>query len=59
VPDPELWNLEPMCQRSGDGEYTALAQLLQQCTDVAYQLSDELSARFFAHSGEARYSVGA
>lgn len=59
VPDPEQWSLEAMCQRSGDGEYTALAQLLQQCTDVAYQLSDELSARFFAHSGEARYSVGA
>jgi hypothetical protein len=32
---------------------------LQGCLDAAYQLSDALSARYFAHSGEARSSVGA
>ncbi len=36
-----------------------LMALLQQCADTAYQLSDELSARYFTHSGEVRFSVGA
>lgn len=59
VPDPELWTLESMCQRDADGDWQALVLLLQGCLDAAYQLSDALSARYFAHSGEARASVGA
>jgi uncharacterized alpha-E superfamily protein len=59
VPDPEEWTLEAMCARDANGDYVALLELLQQCSDAAYALSDELTARYFAHSGEARYSVGA
>ena len=53
VPDPEHWSLEAMCERDADGRYTALLDLLQQCTDAAYKLSDDLGARYFTHSGDA------
>jgi uncharacterized circularly permuted ATP-grasp superfamily protein/uncharacterized alpha-E superfamily protein len=59
VPDPEQWSLQAMCGRDGQGNYAALQELLQQCTDAAYQLSDDLGARYFTHSGDARESVGA
>ena len=59
VPDPQQWSLEAMCERDADGRYTTLLDLLQKCTDAAYQLSDDLGARYFTHSGEARHSVGA
>jgi uncharacterized circularly permuted ATP-grasp superfamily protein/uncharacterized alpha-E superfamily protein len=59
VPDPEQWSLQAMCERDAQGRYTALLELLQQCTDAAYQLSDGLSARYFTHSGDPRESVGA
>jgi len=59
VPDPQKWSLQAMCERDADGKYTVLLDLLQLCTDAAYQLSDDLSARYFTHSGDARHSVGA
>jgi len=58
VPDPEQWSLEAMCERGSDGKYTALLQLLQQCSDAAHRLSDALSARYFTHSTHARHSLG-
>jgi hypothetical protein len=59
VPDPQQWSLDALCERDADGGYAALLQLLQQCTDGAFQLSDDLSARYFTHSIDARHSVGA
>jgi uncharacterized circularly permuted ATP-grasp superfamily protein/uncharacterized alpha-E superfamily protein len=59
VPDPQQWSLQAMCERDADGRYMVLLDLLQLCTDAAYQLSDDLGARYFTHSGEARHSVGA
>jgi uncharacterized circularly permuted ATP-grasp superfamily protein/uncharacterized alpha-E superfamily protein len=59
VPDPEQWSLQAMCERDAQGRYGALLELLRDCTDAAYQLSDDLGARYFTHSGEARQSVGA
>ena len=59
VPDPKDWSLEAMCERDADGRYSRLLEMLQQCADAAWQLSDDLGARYFTHSGEARYSVGA
>jgi uncharacterized circularly permuted ATP-grasp superfamily protein/uncharacterized alpha-E superfamily protein len=59
VPDPQQWSLAAMCERDGEGHYAALLELLQQCTDAAYELSDALGARYFTHSGDARQSVGA
>lgn len=59
VPDPREWSLEAMCERDADGRHANLLALLQQCVDAAYQLSDDIGARYFTHSGEARFSVGA
>lgn len=59
VPDPHTWTLEGLCQRDADGDYAVLMELLQQCVDAAYRLSDDLTARYFAHSGDSRQSVGA
>ena len=59
VPDPKAWTLEALCERDGDGRHGRLLELLQQCVDAAYRLSDDLTARYFAHSGGARRSVGA
>jgi uncharacterized alpha-E superfamily protein len=58
VPDPQQWSLDAMCERDAGGRYAVLLDLLQQCTDAAYQLSDDLGARYFTHSGEARRSIG-
>lgn len=59
IPDPRGWTLEALCERDGEGRYASLLELLQQCVDASFRLSDDLSARYFAHSPDARYSVGA
>ena len=59
VPDPQLWSLEALCERDAEGRHTRLRELLQECVDASFRLSDALSARYFAHSADARYSVGA
>jgi uncharacterized alpha-E superfamily protein len=59
LPDPQRWTLESLCQRDAQGRHAALLELLQQCVDASYRLSDDLTARYFAHTGDGRYSVGA
>lgn len=59
VPDPQRWSLDALCQRDADGRYGALLAMLQGCIDASYRLSDDLTARYFAHSGGGRHSVGA
>jgi uncharacterized circularly permuted ATP-grasp superfamily protein/uncharacterized alpha-E superfamily protein len=59
VPDPQRWTLEALCQRDEEDGYAQLLALLQDCVNAAYKLSDELTARYFAHSSDARHSVGA
>lgn len=59
VPDPKGWALETLCQRDADGRHATLLELLDACVNSAYQLSDDLTSRYFAHSSDARYSVGA
>lgn len=59
VPDPQRWSLEALCERDAEGRHAHLVELLQQCVDASFRLSDDLSARYFAHSSDARYSVGA
>jgi uncharacterized circularly permuted ATP-grasp superfamily protein/uncharacterized alpha-E superfamily protein len=53
IPDPASWTMDALCRPE------ALLELLQQCTDAAWQLSDDLGARYFTHSLEPRVSVGA
>lgn len=59
IPDPQAWRLEAICGQDAAGQYTELLELLRQCTEAAYQLSDALSARYFTHSADHRHSVGA
>lgn len=59
VPDPQRWSLDALCERDGHGRHALLLELLQQCVDAAYRLSDDLTARYFAHSGDGRYALGA
>jgi uncharacterized circularly permuted ATP-grasp superfamily protein/uncharacterized alpha-E superfamily protein len=59
VPDPQEWSLDAICERDPDGNYGKLLELLGQCSEAAYKLSDDIGARYFTHSGEARHSVGA
>jgi hypothetical protein len=50
---------EALCQRDSQGRHAALLELLQLCIDASFRLSDELTARYFAHSDDSRHSVGA
>jgi uncharacterized alpha-E superfamily protein len=59
VPDPQHWKLESLCERDEDGQHARLLELLQQCVDASYRLSDDLTARYFALTGDGRFSVGA
>ncbi|AEG93646.1 circularly permuted type 2 ATP-grasp protein [Ramlibacter tataouinensis] len=59
VPDPQAWSLAALCERDAAGRHARLLELLGRCTDAAYQLSDELTARYFIHSADTRHSVGA
>ena len=59
VPDPEEWSLEALCLRDARGRHSALLELLQDCVEASFRLSDDLSARYFAHSDDGRHSVGA
>jgi uncharacterized alpha-E superfamily protein len=59
VPDPQRWSLEALCERDPEGRHAVLLELLQHCVDAAYRLSDDLTARYFAHSAGGRFSVGA
>jgi uncharacterized circularly permuted ATP-grasp superfamily protein/uncharacterized alpha-E superfamily protein len=59
VPDPTHWTLEQLCVQDAQGGYPALLDLLNQCAAAAYQLSDDLGARYFTHSAERRESIGA
>ncbi|MGE4243556.1 circularly permuted type 2 ATP-grasp protein [Ramlibacter sp.] len=58
LPRPDDWKLETLCATDADGNHAALAAVLQQCSESAYRLSDELSTRYFTHS-ESGLSVGA
>lgn len=59
IPDPQQWDLHELCGRDAGGHYPRLLALLQQCAGAAWRLSDELGARYFTHSEDARHSVGA
>jgi uncharacterized circularly permuted ATP-grasp superfamily protein/uncharacterized alpha-E superfamily protein len=61
VPDLNSVSLDALCALPTDDINTAanaLTQLLQQCADCAWQISDALTARYFSHT-ESADSVGA
>jgi uncharacterized alpha-E superfamily protein len=58
IPDPQSWSLEVLCERDANGRCAKLEALLQELTDAAYKLSDDIGAMYFTHS-DPRHSVGA
>lgn len=59
VPDPAQWQLEALCDAGANAAFEALTDVLQACGDAACQVSEEISATYFTHSGEAGQSLGA
>ena len=58
VPDPNLWQLEALCEAGAEGDYEVLTDLLDGCHEAAYQVSEEIGAAYFTHSGEDGQSLG-
>ena len=71
VPDPAGWSLAHLCEAqplagaeasqadAAPGYFFALNDLLLQCTAAAFNVSNEISATYFTHSGETNQSMGA
>jgi uncharacterized alpha-E superfamily protein len=59
VTDPSTWDLEQLSQPAADGQHEMLATLLQTCCTCACQVSDDISATYFTHSGQAKKTGGA
>ena len=67
VPDPKTWDLARLCTFGDDGldnstnvqNLIALRELLDQCVEASFDVSEVISATYFTHSGEAKQSVGA
>ncbi len=59
VVHPASWDLEILCTPDAEGEYTVLLELLEQCTQSAYDVSDAIGSIYFTHSRDAKQSVGA
>ncbi len=59
VPDPGQWQLEDLCTTDSDDRYTALIDLLLDCSEAAFHVSEEIGATYFTHSGETGQSLGA
>jgi len=59
VPDPECWELGTLCTSSEDGTQPMLDELLAQCAHAAWRVSEEISLRYFTHTGESGQSLGA
>jgi len=59
VPNPAQWQLEALCAPDGATTPLALSELLQACGHAAFHISEDISATYFTHSGEAGQSLGA
>jgi uncharacterized alpha-E superfamily protein len=59
VPDPGQWQLEDLCTTDSDGRYDQLIELLLDCSEAAFHVSEEIGATYFTHSGETGQSLGA
>ncbi len=58
LPDPATWGLVQLCDVAPDGCYAVLGDLLTQCMQCAYELSEDVGAIYFTHSDEAKQSLG-
>ena len=58
VPDPQNWSLETLCEPGTDTAYPKLQDLLRQCAQAAFDVSEDVSQLYFTHSDGARQSLG-
>jgi len=73
VPNPNAWGLAQLCERApdlvtpvtsaatsgGEPSYELLRSVLHQCSNAAYEVSEDISATYFTHAGLSNHSVGA
>jgi uncharacterized alpha-E superfamily protein len=72
VPDPNAWGLAQLCEVAPDlvtpasagtagttPEYELLKSVLRQCSNAAYEVSEDISITYFTHAGLSNRSVGA
>ena len=63
LPDPASWVLAQVLARpqsaAGQGAYEALIDQLEHCQSSAFELSDQISRRYFSHATSSNHSLGA
>ncbi|MBI2728539.1 MAG: circularly permuted type 2 ATP-grasp protein [Polaromonas sp.] len=63
LPDPGSWVLADLVEKpSAEPEtshYERLIQLLDECNDAAFELSDNISRQYFSHAASGNHSLGA
>jgi hypothetical protein len=59
VPDPGQWQLDCLASPNDQGCFEALIEALLDCGEAAYQVSEEIGALYFTHSGDGGRSLGA
>jgi uncharacterized circularly permuted ATP-grasp superfamily protein/uncharacterized alpha-E superfamily protein len=57
--DPMQWDLTRLCTRDAQQGYPGLTELLDDCLKTALQLSEDISLRYFTHTGKTDHSLGA
>lgn len=58
LPDPAAWTLERLCQPGPDARYDALLDVLEDCENAAYHVSDAIGVRYFTLTSDTVRSVG-
>ena len=59
VPNPTLWQLEPLCEPGPDARFANLRQLLLDCGQAANNVSEDISTTYFTHAQTTGQSLGA
>ncbi len=58
LPDPDTWNLQTLCQSdAADLPPAALLALLESLRNAAFEVSNNISARYFTHAGLTETSL--
>ena len=59
VPNPDTWDLAHLCDTpEGEPSVPALRELLEDLSDCAFDVSEDISTTYFTHSGQTKHSVG-
>nr|WP_310339667.1 circularly permuted type 2 ATP-grasp protein [Rhodoferax saidenbachensis] len=59
VPNPDTWDLAYLCETpEGEPSAPALRELLEDLSDCAFDVSEDISTTYFTHSGQTKHSVG-